>query len=456
MIQKKQNRLGNTSRVIREIWINKEISRVLIARNLGLDKSTVSSIVSDLLALGLIQETAEGAAGPQGGRKPVFLTLNRSYGCVLGVEFRPESYNAVAVDLEGNILYSQFELARLTGSDLTDGMLAILQRLHGDLKRTSVPLLGIGVGMSGVVNSKKSILRYSIPMQVETPYDFGREIAGRMAVPAFLENDANACAWGELAFHRMKKLQDFLFLLVEFRDIQDRTRFHERTAVGMGIVINGRVYHGHNFSAGEFRSALCTPESRGQFSLSEEEAFRIEEDPEILRRFIGELAANIAMIVNTFNLSSVFLGGDIERYKRDVQAVLGEAIQRNWPYPDGVSCKIQFSSLGEKAVAYGAAGMVLHRLFTDLDLTERVGHLPSSAGRTLGGAAPTGEAQPGVAPTSAAGGIQGDAAPSREALRLGAPAGVEMKKTSVEDFASRKHSPRVGGVEMEKEGRRLV
>ncbi len=362
---RKQNRLINTSRIMREIWISKEISRVMIARNLGLDKSTVSSIVADLKSMGLIQETAEGASGPQGGRKPVFLNLNRSFGCVLGVEFRPESYNAVAVDLEGNILYSRFELARLAGADLTGGMLAVLQRLQEDLKGTGAPLLGIGVGLPGVVNPLKNLLRYSIPLQIEAPYDFGREIAAKLPVPAFLENDANACAWGELAFHRLKKLEDFLFLLVEFRDIQDRTRFHERTAVGMGIVINGQVYHGHNFSAGEFRSVLCTPESRGQFSLTEQEAFRIEEDPGILQRFIRELAANIAMIVNTFNLSSVFLGGDIERYKREVQPALTEAIQKNWPYPDGVNCKIRFSSLGEKAVAYGAAGMVLHRLFSE-------------------------------------------------------------------------------------------
>jgi hypothetical protein len=43
--------------------------------------------------------------------------------------------------------------------------------------------------------------------------------------------------------------------------------------------------------------------------------------------------------------------------------VLAEAIQRNWPYPDEVQCRIHFSSLGEQAVAYGAAGMVLHHLF---------------------------------------------------------------------------------------------
>jgi predicted NBD/HSP70 family sugar kinase len=350
---------------MREIWIHKEISRIQIAKNLGLDKSTVTSIANELLRAGLVQETAEGEAGPLGGRRPVPLTLNRRYGCVLGLELRPESYTAVATDLEGSILYSKFESAQLTGADFREGFLEVAARVREELRRSGVPLLGLGVGVSGVVHPEKGLIRYSIPLQLEDPFDFRGQIAQGYDLPLFLENDANACAWGELAFHRSKRLRDFLFVLAEFRDVRDRSRYHEKTAVGLGIVIGGRVHYGHSFSAGEFRSVLCTPECKGQFSFSEEEAYRIEEDPAVLSRFIRELASNIAMIANTFNLGRIFLGGHIERYRREVQAVLAEEIQRNWPYPDEVQCRIHFSSLGEKAVAYGAAGMVLHRLFAD-------------------------------------------------------------------------------------------
>jgi predicted NBD/HSP70 family sugar kinase len=154
-----------------------------------------------------------------------------------------------------------------------------------------------------------------------------------------------------------------------------RSRIVERTGVGMGVVIGGRVHYGRDFSAGEFRSVFRTPGDKGQFSLSPEETFRVEEDPAILSRFIRELSRNIAMLVNTFNLDHVFLGGDIERYEGEIQPVLAEEIQANWPYPGGVHCTIRFSSLGEKAVAYGAAGMVLHRLFADLDIAESIGRV---------------------------------------------------------------------------------
>jgi predicted NBD/HSP70 family sugar kinase len=357
---------------MREIWINKQISRIQIAKNLGLDKSTISSIVAELLESRIIVEHAEGEAGPLGGRKPVYLTLNRSYACVLGIEFRPESYTAVAVDLQGEILYSKFELIRLRGNNFKEVFFDVISRMRAELGRIEVPLLGIGVGVSGVVDPQAGVIRYSIPLQMEEEFDFRKQITEGYDLPLFLENDANACAWGELAFHRVKNLQDFLFLLVEFRDIKDRSHLHERTSVGMGIVVNGRVHYGHRYSAGEFRSTFCTGECKGQFSITEEEAFCIEEDPEVLRRFITELAKNTALLVNTFNFSHVFLGGDIERYKREVQEVLTEEIERNWPYPDEVRCKIRFSSLGDKSVAYGAAGMVLHRLFADMGISESV------------------------------------------------------------------------------------
>jgi len=305
----------------------------------------------------------------------VLLTLNRSYGCVVGIEVRPESYNAVAVDLEGSVIYSKFELVQVSAANFREVVLEVANRVRGELTRTGVPLLGMGVGVAGVVDPQHGVIRYSIPLQMTESFDFQSSIADRCDLPIFVENDANACAWGELAFHRGKRLRNFLFVLVEFRDLHDRGRIHERTGVGMGIVIGGRVHYGRDFSAGEFRSVFRSPENKGQFSLSEEDAFRLEEDPAVLARFFRELSRNIAMLVNTFNLDHVFLGGDIERYEGEIQPVLAGEIQANWPYPGGVHCAIRFSSLGEKAVAYGAAGMVLHRLFADLDIAESIGRV---------------------------------------------------------------------------------
>jgi predicted NBD/HSP70 family sugar kinase len=366
MVAIKQAKMVNTSRVMREIWIQRRVSRVDIAKTLGLNKSTITNIVNELIEVGLVQANSIGEAGPQGGRRPVFLSLNDRFGCVLGIELRPESYSAVAVDLDGDIVFSKTERLSISGSNLATAFAEIMDRLKSELSRAKIPLLGVGVGVPGVVDTRRQIIKYSIPLHIEEEFDFYQEISAQYSVPVFPENDANCCAWGELAFHREHRLDNFIFVVVEFREVAAENIVNEKTAVGIGIVIDGKVYRGAKFSAGEFRSVLRKKGHDGQFSLESDEAAVVDTDPVIRKKFIRELSRNLALIVNTFNLNSIVLGGDIELFQSEMNELLREEIENNWPYTGPVLCEIRFSTLGDRAVAYGAAGMVLDRLFMDL------------------------------------------------------------------------------------------
>lgn len=381
----KRTKLINTSRVMREIWTSRESSRVEIARALGLDKSTISAIVGDLLDLGVIRESREGDAGPQGGRKPVHITLNSNYGCVLGLELRPESYSAVGVNLNGEVGFSRFERMEIAGRCLRESLIEIINRLRADIEHAGLPVLGIGAGLSGVVDPLAGTIKYSIPLKIDSELNLYEALSEDIDLPFFIENDANACAWGELAFHRQRDLRDFLFVLVELRDNIDPRVVYERTAVGMGIVIDGKVHYGYERSAGEFRSLLRPPNAKGQFSLTDEEAFRLPDDPELIRRFLTELAKHVALIVNTFNLSHVFVGGSLDWSYTELSDILRNEIVANWAYPDEPRCKVAFSSLGDKAVAYGAAGMVLDRMFADLETMAGLEDLRTPRGQLLHG-----------------------------------------------------------------------
>ena len=79
----------NVSRILRLVWKKKGISRVEIANTLNLDKSTVTKIVSSLTDIGIVKEIAEGSTGPQGGRKPIYLEISKSFACVGGIEINP-------------------------------------------------------------------------------------------------------------------------------------------------------------------------------------------------------------------------------------------------------------------------------------------------------------------------------------------------------------------------------
>jgi predicted NBD/HSP70 family sugar kinase len=140
----------------------------------------------------------------------------------------------------------------------------------------------------------------------------------------------------------------------------------------MGVVLHGKVYYGSHFSAGEFCSVLKGEKGQGQFSLSLSQSELIPEDENVRRAFFEELARNVALLVNSFDLSHVFLGGDIEHYQTEAVAILSREIERNQTYPDIARRVIRVSSMGDQAVAFGAAVMFLDRLFTDVELMDGV------------------------------------------------------------------------------------
>ncbi|RKX91770.1 MAG: ROK family transcriptional regulator [Spirochaetes bacterium] len=375
----KRTKIVNTARILREIWFAKNISRIEIARKLKLNKSTVTNIVAELLESDIVFLAEEGEPGPRGGRKPVDLVLNAKSGFVIGIEMRPEAYTVVAVDLDGEVLFSKSEKITISSKNFTESFFEIMERVKIERERNPIPLLGIGVGVSGIVDPDDKVIRRSIPLQFLDEYDFKNKIDTRLNIPVFLENDANCCAWGELVFHRKMNLLNFIFVLLEFRSVKESKHVHEITSVGMGIVIDGKVHYGKNFLSGEFRSIFRSESNKGQFSLSDEEVLLIKKDPKVLHKFFTELGKNLALLVNTFNLSQVFLGGDIEIYRREISEILENEIRANWSYPSLLEREIMFSSMGDKSVAYGAAGMVLSRLFTnteiDNDLQRQLGKI---------------------------------------------------------------------------------
>lgn len=360
----KRNRIMNRSRILRAIWRRPLLSRVDIASVLGLDKSTVSGIVNELIDLGLVQEVAEGDASRQGGRRPVHLQIVPTFGSVLGLELQPGLFRAALCDLHGTVVSDWVEERPRGQAGFSEYLLGIIEDLLSRMGEQRASLLGIGVAMGGLIDSVHNRVSGSIPMGLGE-YDFQTEISDKLDVPVVAENDANACAWGELTFHRNTNMHDFLYVLVQMRGSESGRHLYGGIGVGIGVVINGTLYPGANFTSGEFRSAFFDGQGSGQFSLTDEEAALVATDPHMRERFFRELARNVAVVINIMNLDHLFIGGDILAYSGELETVFAEEIQRNWPYGTPANCEVRLSSFGDHAVVYGAAGMILERYFSD-------------------------------------------------------------------------------------------
>lgn len=351
------------ARIFRAVWRKPGISRIDLAASLGLDKSTVTNQVSHLIELGLIVETEEGESSSKGGRRPIQLVINRKFGRIIGIEVQFGLYVAVVVDLAGSVLAERRGPLHITNENFSQSVLDIISQMQTEFGCSS-DLLGVGVGLGGLVDSRKGRVRYSVPIGIDQPIDFARTVAARLPFPCSVENDANCCAWGELAFNRSEELHDFLFALVEYRRPLTRS-LRGGIGVGFGVVMGGKVHAGTHGNAGEFRSVFCDGAGPLQFSLAEEELARLDSDTDALERTCDELSRNMAMLVNTMDFDRVYIGGDIESLDVDLPGMLRLRLAENWMYPAPKGVDIRYSSLGGRAVAYGAAGMILDRLVTE-------------------------------------------------------------------------------------------
>jgi len=238
-----------------------------------------------------------------------------------------------------------------------------------DLERQGLEPLGIGVGVSGIVDSANGVIQQSIPLGISAPVEFYASGARLLGKPLSIDNDANCCCWAELVRNRGSRPREFLFLLGEFRKERVGDLNGGGVSIGLGLVIGGRVHLGACCSAGEFRSVFRVTETKSQFSLPDETMRLAAWDETAFREVAREIGQNLALLVNTLDLSHVFIGGSIEKYRSILIPVIEDEVQRNWPYGKK-SLKIELSELGELIVAYGAASMFLERLFSLPEIEE--------------------------------------------------------------------------------------
>ena len=373
----------NTSLVLQKLWFSKGISRVDISRELGMGKSTVTKIVQALLKRNLVRAVRGGRSGPSGGRTPTHLMINRDYGHVLGVEIQTDFYKAVAVNLLGEVIFSHSEPITF-GENVVSTFSHVMDALRERTRTLTLPLIGVGVGVAGIIDPVEGVIEQSNPLAITDKVRFYEQVAGLLDVPVLIENDANCCCWGELAFRKTERHGNFVFVLGELRQGQTVGTEYWGIAVGLGLVLDGKVHYGEDFSAGEFQSILWKDGNHGQFSVNDTDSRRIATDAEIRSRVIDELCAHVAFLVNTLNLTAVVIGGEIVRYRDRIVPSLEAAIQQNWSYPNRVDCAIEFATMDDLAVAYGAAGMFLERFFS----------IPEIPGGTGAGRVPRGLVRP--------------------------------------------------------------
>lgn len=357
----------NSMRILRLIWQEKKISRVDIASTLSMDKSTVTKITSELTSKGLVVETESGESGPMGGRKPVFLEINGSRACVGGIEINPENMYLCLVSLKANILFEhtqkidnvEFEKIGLEGY-----FKIACKMLHAEAKKRAIPLAAIGVGLPGMIDVPGGAIIQSMPLCVTQRMEFVEFAQSVAKVPVLIENDARSCCYTErMVSEKIGECKNSMYVMVEFRKQNPSPDAIKNISVGVGLVMNGRIYNGSNSIAGEFRSMFCDGANQTQFK-SETKSIVSLDDKDAVVPVFKELAKNIAFIVNTLALDVVYVGGIDKVYTQEIVKYIQEEVDYMWPYEWHKTATVTSATISDAVVSYGAACMVLDKLFS--------------------------------------------------------------------------------------------
>ena len=218
------------------------MSRAAIAEELEVSPATVTQLTRRLLAQGMVEELT--AAPSRGGRPGTLLGLVGSAGRAIGVKVAVDHVAVVDVQLDGTVLSRQAMAFDALAPDVPGRLATLLSGVvAGD---TGVPLLGVGVGVPGVVdtpdagNVEAAVLGWSkVPL--------GRHLRGALGLPVLVENDVNAVAIAERLYGRGRSRRDFLVLTIG-------------RGVGLAVVIDGGLYRGAHGGAGEFGHFPVAPD----------------------------------------------------------------------------------------------------------------------------------------------------------------------------------------------------
>ncbi len=374
-------REGNRRRVIDALRERGLASRAELARITGLSRSTISTIVGDLVDAGLAGERDGQPAGEtHAGRPPVMVALNGSAGLAVGIDFGHRHLRVAVSDLSHTVLaetWCELDVDHSADQGLSKAAQfvdQVLAEAGGERER----VIGAGMGLPAPIDRATGSVQASSILPGWVGVDAGLEANNRLGLAVEVENDANLGALAELVWGAAKGKSEVAYIKVA-------------TGIGAGLISGGRLQHGVGGTAGEIGHTLlaeggpvCRCGNRGCLETlasarSIADLLSASRREEISSRRLLELSAGgdaaaqrligdagraigiaVANLCNILNPECVIVGGELSAAGEVLLEPLREVVRRN-AIPSAVEdLEIVAGVLGERAEMLGALALVMH------------------------------------------------------------------------------------------------
>ncbi len=223
-------------RIAKVLYIEGPQTTSQLCKRLKISAPNMMTILNEMVEKNIVEKKGQGES--IGGRKPDLYGVTSNSFYVMGVEMgiyktQIAIYNANNQQISGVEEYSiELNNAEETLEHIVDAINSFIDRSGVDRKK----LLGIGVSMPGLIDSVNGINHTYLNYKEGAVADLLGERIGR---PVFIENDANAMALAEYRLGCAKDKKDVLVMYLDW-------------GIGLGMVLDGKLYRGASGFAGEF------------------------------------------------------------------------------------------------------------------------------------------------------------------------------------------------------------
>lgn len=354
-------------------------SRSDLARLTGLSRTTVTTLVSDLQARGLVVEQADARAEPAGrGRPPVLLRLDAAAGSALGIAFGHRQVRVAIADLSSTVLAERYREMDVDHSpeEALDAAAELAAEVVAEADADRTRVIGAGMALPAPIDSHKGVVGSTV-LPTWGGVLAGEELARRLEIPVELDNDANLGALAEVSFGAGRDLGDVVYVLMS-------------SGIGAGLVLGGRLYRGATGLAGELghiqvrpdgavcrcgnRGCLETVASTGSLlslleptlgeDLTLEAVLGLAADGDLAAlRAVGDagraVGRAIADLCNYLNPAAIVVGGDMSAAGAPLLDGIREEIDR-YALPGAANAvEVKAGVLGDRAEVLGALAVVI-------------------------------------------------------------------------------------------------
>ena len=367
-------REANRARIIDAVQQRGAITQVELVGVTGLSAATISNIVKELTAAGVLNT----APTSRSGRRAQMVSLARNLGLVAGVHFAERSLRAVLADVTQRVVAEQrlpLPPDHRADSGL-DRVALLIEEMVDSLGASMTEVLAVGVGIPAPVDATSGMVSASGVLRGWDWVPVPQVLGERLGVPVRVENDANL---GALAEHRIGAAigtRNLVYLRASY-------------GIGLGLVVDGRLVHGRSGAAGELGHVVVDPDGapcrcgkrgcletaagagallsavqaeRGHLTLRDVVTQALDGDAALgvaLATLGRTLGRHLALVTTLLDPEMVVIGGELARAGDLLLGPLREAMDAAALHGTAGPVPVAAAALGEQAEARGAVALAV-------------------------------------------------------------------------------------------------